>query len=470
MKKKLWFIILCFFILVPSVNGKYCTDYSDSNCSNHKTDDKKNTCAVIDGRCDFKKIKTPCSSVKPKKKYLIFGEKSCGLDSTGQLCTYDETTEKCINAATNQNHKLCSDYNADNCPDYADGVACSPTANACITKEEFENNVSNTEDTTDTETTAYTDTEEGSTGQIKAITCTGDAKDQIPENLPIFVRGLYNILKLLVPSIIIILGMLDFFKAATSGNESDMDGQKSKFIRRILGGIMIFLVMVISQWVFGLIGEKDNFMGCVSCFLSSGEDCIDAGYIDPAVNDRQNKSPNKTPPKSTNTAVIGGLVNPDAEKILKEAKWVTDYVRKHKFTYGDAPYNPAMNHAAKKVSCDRCVGWVLYRLGFKDQPKVQGLTVWNPNKERDMTAWVKKHGFKRISNMSDVQPGDIIFQRAGAVGKTVSHVFILGNKRKNGKWERYDCGTPERILTKQPLVMDLPKVRFLYAYRITLKS
>ena len=310
MKKKLLFIILCFFVLVPSVYGKYCTDYSTKDCSKHKTDDKKNTCAVIDGKCDFKTIKTPCSSVEPKKKYLIFGEKSCGLDSTGQLCDYDETTEKCINAATNQNHKICSDYSKDACPDYADGNACGKTKTGCKLKsetkcEDYEPGedcptslngsvcsstskaciTTTTKEEMENPTTPSTDTGGGSVGQIKAISCTGNDGDQIPAGLPAFVRALYNILKLLVPIIII-----------------------------------VFFVMAISQWVFGLVGEKNNFMGCVSCFLTTESDCRDAGYIDPAVNDRQNKTPTKVPPKSTHTVTTNTKDDDDNKSSKKNKK------------------------------------------------------------------------------------------------------------------------------------------------------
>ena len=62
-------------------------------------------------------------------------------------------------------------------------------------------------------------------------------------------------------------------------------------------------------------------------------------------------------------------------EILKEAKWVTDYVRENGFRYGDAPMNPAIDHEAKLVSCDRLVDWVMYRVGFTDQVERQGMVV-----------------------------------------------------------------------------------------------
>ena len=41
--------------------------------------------------------------------------------------------------------------------------------------------------------------------------------------------------------------------------------------------------------------------------------------------------------------------------ILYHAKCICDYIRDKEFTYGHAPINPAFNHDARIVSCDRLV-------------------------------------------------------------------------------------------------------------------
>ena len=83
--------------------------------------------------------------------------------------------------------------------------------------------------------------------------------------------------------------------------------------------------------------------------------------------------------------------------ILREAKYVTDYVRENGFTYGDAPVNPAFNRDAKLVSCDRLVDWVMFRVGFTNQVERQGMVVFHPTeKERDLPGWCELQGFERI--------------------------------------------------------------------------
>lgn len=145
---------------------------------------------------------------------------------------------------------------------------------------------------------------------------------------------------------------------------------------------------------------------------------------------------------------------------LLNAKWVCDYVRDNNFTYGDAPTNPAINHDAKKISCDRLVDWVLYRLDFTDQPKVQGMCVSGPQ----LTDWCINHSFEKIESIDALLPGDIIFIRADKNGNP-EHVFInAGASDEAGMFYRYDCGKGGRIQSTQPSCE--PIKDFMYAYRI----
>ena len=62
--------------------------------------------------------------------------------------------------------------------------------------------------------------------------------------------------------------------------------------------------------------------------------------------------------------------------IIDAAKRRADYIT-FDFHYGDAPINPAIDDSAHLVSCDRFVGWVVYDLGWTDQPEIQGLVVYD---------------------------------------------------------------------------------------------
>ncbi len=166
-------------------------------------------------------------------------------------------------------------------------------------------------------------------------------------------------------------------------------------------------------------------------------------------------------------SVVYTTYSPLAADILREAKKVTDYVREEAFTYGDAPINPAIDCSAKKVSCDRLVGWVMYNVGFTDQPEQSGLFVYAGGDPRDLPSWCERHGFIKITEVSELLPGDIVFvhpQKTASGTVYAGHTFIhAGAGETSGEYYRYDCGTNERIRSVQP--SSEPIVNFMYAYR-----
>lgn len=94
----------------------------------------------------------------------------------------------------------------------------------------------------------------------------------IPSKLPNFTSGLYNIVKLLVPVILIVMGMIDFTKAMMSSDEKKMKDSQKKFINRLIAGVVIFLIMAGVQFVFKQVDTttsyKNGFVNCMNCILS----------------------------------------------------------------------------------------------------------------------------------------------------------------------------------------------------------
>ena len=147
--------------------------------------------------------------------------------------------------------------------------------------------------------------------------------------------------------------------------------------------------------------------------------------------------------------------------LLREGYYIVNYARENDFKYGDSCTNPGINHRPLRTSCDRLVDWILYRAGFTDQPLVQGKVVSN------LPAWCEEMGFEKITNIEDLQAGDIIFVRPHADGGP-QHTFMLASDYKDGSALRYDHGSDTRIMnkkqpTKEPISYgDAP---FMYAYR-----
>lgn len=93
----------------------------------------------------------------------------------------------------------------------------------------------------------------------------------IPEQLPIYISNIIKLIKILVPILLVIMGMIDFARAVVSSDEKQMKEAQSRFIKRTLAAVIIFFVIAIVQFVFSAIGTEDNILGCIDCFVNG--DC-----------------------------------------------------------------------------------------------------------------------------------------------------------------------------------------------------
>ncbi|MBE6160161.1 MAG: hypothetical protein E7157_03850 [Lactobacillales bacterium] len=108
--------------------------------------------------------------------------------------------------------------------------------------------------------------------------------DYMPSKLPNFTSGIYNILKLLIPVILIVMGMIDFTQAMMSSEEKKMKDSQKKFINRLIAGVVIFLIMAVVQFVFRKIGTttsyKNGFVNCIDCVLNGSTGACGGGTND----------------------------------------------------------------------------------------------------------------------------------------------------------------------------------------------
>lgn len=118
--------------------------------------------------------------------------------------------------------------------------------------------------------------------EMEVITC-GSGDNQIPVGIGVITRNIYNVVKLGIPILIIIFGIVDFARATIAGKEDDMNSSKGRFIRRIIAGFAVLLMFVIVQFVFNILVDassgddeslsKDSMQACISCFLFDEGDC-----------------------------------------------------------------------------------------------------------------------------------------------------------------------------------------------------
>lgn len=65
-----------------------------------------------------------------------------------------------------------------------------------------------------------------------------------------------NIIEIVVPVILIILGMIDFAKATMGHDEGEISKAKDAFIKRLLAAFSVFFVVFVLQLVFNIIADS----------------------------------------------------------------------------------------------------------------------------------------------------------------------------------------------------------------------
>ncbi len=160
-----------------------------------------------------------------------------------------------------------------------------------------------------------------------------------------------------------------------------------------------------------------------------------------------------------------GLNNEYVTNMLFRAKYIVDFARENHYRYGSAAKNPAVSFhlflsrgvlREKIVSCDRFVGWVLYEMGYTDQPTDAGMFVWAnaSSSEHNLMIFLEKHNYERIDRTTDFKAGDIVFVRpttSSGGSPYGAHVFICAGSAGEGRqFYRYDHGSDTRIQSVQP--------------------
>ena len=96
--------------------------------------------------------------------------------------------------------------------------------------------------------------------------------DYVPSKLPAFTSGLFNLIKLLVPIILIVMGMIDFLRAMMSSDEKKMKDSQHRFVTRLIAAVIVFLIMAVVQFAFSSIAAgtdyKNGFANCMDCIFN----------------------------------------------------------------------------------------------------------------------------------------------------------------------------------------------------------
>ncbi len=93
----------------------------------------------------------------------------------------------------------------------------------------------------------------------------------VPEQIAGIISTVIFLIKVAVPILLVIFGMLDLGKAVIQQKEDEIKKQQTLFLKRLLAAALVFFVVVIAQFVVGIAngGNNDNtFWTCANSLIN----------------------------------------------------------------------------------------------------------------------------------------------------------------------------------------------------------
>ncbi|MDD3340778.1 MAG: hypothetical protein PHN72_01055 [Bacilli bacterium] len=100
-----------------------------------------------------------------------------------------------------------------------------------------------------------------------------DENIRIPYQVVSLLRTVEMLIKIGVPIILIVMGMIDFGKVVMGKPDEQMKKTKSAFASRMIAGVLVFFVVSIVEMVLPLINTEDTIVRCTKCVLLNKEEC-----------------------------------------------------------------------------------------------------------------------------------------------------------------------------------------------------
>jgi len=116
---------------------------------------------------------------------------------------------------------------------------------------------------------------------LNALYRCGNLDFEFSGTFPYLVHTIITIIKIVVPILLIIFGMLDLGKAVIAAKEDEIKKGQQTFIKRAVAAVIVFFVIQVVQLIVGFVSNRDsNITSCFNCFVNgkiSENGCVDTG-------------------------------------------------------------------------------------------------------------------------------------------------------------------------------------------------
>lgn len=96
---------------------------------------------------------------------------------------------------------------------------------------------------------------------------------KIDEKIPNAVHTVIVAIKVVVPILLVVFGMIDLMKGITAQKEDEIKKGQNIFIKRLITAAIIFFVISIVQLIISFVADDEGIMNCANCFINGAAKC-----------------------------------------------------------------------------------------------------------------------------------------------------------------------------------------------------
>ena len=85
------------------------------------------------------------------------------------------------------------------------------------------------------------------------------------------VHTVITVIKVAIPVLLVIFGMLDLFKGITAQKEDEIKKGQQIFVKRLISAAIVFFVVSIVQLIVSFVSDEEGIWTCASCFLNGAD-------------------------------------------------------------------------------------------------------------------------------------------------------------------------------------------------------
>ncbi len=116
------------------------------------------------------------------------------------------------------------------------------------------------------------------------VTCgSGDGAVSIPGDLANIIHVIYNAIRIGVPIILIVVGMVGMGKAIAQQKEDEIKKAQSTLVKQAIAAVIVFLMLSLVSLIVGVVapdmksGDSGNMWNCIETILKTGDARTPAG-------------------------------------------------------------------------------------------------------------------------------------------------------------------------------------------------